>query len=494
MQHAYGQYGTRQLTINKLLIQVTGTYNNQWARPFEAQINGDLINVVSEQVASARSVSAALFSSGQAATMIQPSAVPERPIIIPNGWGTERLRFMLQLRREDQMGTIQFINVSGFTDYADLSMNGHIDPRTRFFINSINLTSPTTVRTPFGSTEQQRIVRTDQLVVNRDFQPILSASGAKNVFSIAPDNVFTHLQAEDYASASDNNDLLDTRHHITGVPRLMQRQHNSAPQYCASIMDTWRNCSRASEYSMSNTQLMDECSQMLKADLAQTNPFIDFLMKRMRNEHGYMTTFDGSFSYDDLMALDQNVQYVKQMVPMMGGMHQLGQTASWESADGLTMAASTLAQSVPSYMSALGFNVFHFTASNNTIGSQIVVVPTSAAGFNSQADQTRELEALCFKIKAEVLTNITYGNQVSFNLDMRVDVFGETWIELAMNGQAPVCYVMPTFADALAVPTVTIDEQRLANISYDIKSVFENVWEKSIATGGAPNLTGNIRI
>jgi hypothetical protein len=477
MQHPQGQYGTKSMTAKKLLIQVTGTYGRQYARPFQAQVNAGIINEVSEQMINTKgSITGALFSFGAGAQMIQPSATPERDIVIPNGWDTRRLRFILVLERIDHMDMVQIINVSGFTDHADLSMSNYIDPNTRFYINSVNVSVPQRTRTPYGMLESMRTKSSNQLVVNRDFQGALTP-GQVTGYSIAPDCVFANMQASDYTKGLHGDSMLDTRAMLTGTPKLMQRQHNSAPQYCASIMDTWHSVNNASEYSHANDKVMDECVHMLQAPLAQSDAFLAFLMKRKEQEFGYMSGFDGSFTYSDLIALDPNVDYVKSLAPDMGNLAYAGQGADWGSSDGLTLAAAALAQAVPSYMAQFGLGVFGFKASNDTINGGIVVIPFAVRGHAAQNDQSKEVEALIYRLSTEVLMGVTHGNNVSFSLTMNVDLYGETWIELAMNGGSPYLYIAPTFADALAVPTVTVDQSRLNSICHDLGAVFNNVWD-----------------
>jgi hypothetical protein len=501
MQHVFGQYGTASMRIKVLQIQATGTYGQQYSRPFQSQFTGaagstnlSILDSVAERVVASRGgITGAMFSTGPGVNLITPSATPERDIGIANGWGTKRLRFVLQIDRNDHMGTAQYISVSGFTDHADLSLSNRIDPRTRFYINSVSVANPVRIKNPYGVTESIRPVSSNQLVVNRDSQGAL-VPGVATAYSIAPDSVFSTLQAAEYSKGLHGDSMLDTRPFLTGSPRLMQRQHNSAPQYCASILETWNSVNNASEFSHSSDRIMEECIQTLEAPMAQDDPFISFLMRRNQQEYGYSSNFDGSFKYDDLLALDANVENVKHLVPDIGGLHYAGQSCNWSSSDGITLAASALAQAVPSYMAQVGIDVFRFNATNNQVGGQILVLPVAVSGFGASMDQRAEVEALCFRLKNEVLSSVTYGNQVSFTLEMHVDLYGETWIELSMNGESPGLYVSPTFADSLVVPTVTINNQRINGICHDLGAIFNKVWDQKVSNSADVNLTKGIRI
>lgn len=107
-------YGYSSVQVVKLIMQETGTYGQQWRRSFESNLTGQIQNNILENCQMANRISPGLLT-GIANQFIKPSATPERPIAIINGWDTRRFRFFMEVRSVSHMGTELIQYVTGYT-------------------------------------------------------------------------------------------------------------------------------------------------------------------------------------------------------------------------------------------------------------------------------------------------------------------------------------------------------------------------------------------
>ena len=97
-------------------------------------------------------------------------------------------------------------------------------------------------------------------------------------------------------------------------------------------------------------------------------------------------------------------------------------------------------------------------------------------------------------VRTKLMTGLTYGNQIPYRLDAKVDTLGETWIEISINGEPPAMYVAPTFSDALATPVVTINSQVLEGITWGANQIADTIWENDSQGMRSNSLSGDIYI
>jgi hypothetical protein len=477
------------MAVGKLVIQRTGTYNQQFLRPFQANTTGEVINSIVQDSQRKNALMPADFAVNGASAFITQSATPESPIAIANGWETPRLRYMLELVHESQMGQITRIFVSGSTEYSDLSHMGSIDPRMRFFINSITKTSSVVVGTANGAMESTRVTDTSQVLVNRDYEGIDSRF---KPISLQPENIFMNWENADLKAQDPSSMMLDTRQTLNGQPILNKRSNSVAPQYCSAILNTFLQVSQNED--MTHDQHLVQCEGIVRSKPAAEDAFISYLMDR-RRQYGqsYINMFDNTFTLEDLIALDPNTPNVMGVSQFVDGTHQTGLTAGWGGSDILTQTASMLAQSVPSYMAQQFINFTEFSCTNMyTVNSELVMTISDAKSMNTGLSPAA-IMAFQHRVVNELLAGLTYNNQIAFNLVMRVDMFGETWIELSMNGEPAVVYCAPTFADALTTPVITLNPQVLEGITYSVNQIADTIWEHNPHRRSL-SLTGDVHI
>ncbi len=107
-------YSTKQMNVLKLMIQRTGTFGEQYRRPYNSSLDAGTANKILDAVNGKNIIKASTLANTSMG-FIAPQANPEHAVHIPNGWGTPRLRFLLVIQHIDHMGVINNEYISGYT-------------------------------------------------------------------------------------------------------------------------------------------------------------------------------------------------------------------------------------------------------------------------------------------------------------------------------------------------------------------------------------------
>ena len=151
-----------QINVVELLLNETGTYNQQFLRPYESSMDGrdtaKVVDRISEAVRVGASVNNNTFI-GIGTAIVAPSASIVTPIGILNGWDRDRLRFKLTIDVTMNTGSrIRYI-YTGFTSDANILPGifhdqSKIDPNMLFKVNTVTRTRVVSEVTPYGNRDR----------------------------------------------------------------------------------------------------------------------------------------------------------------------------------------------------------------------------------------------------------------------------------------------------------------------------------------------------
>lgn len=462
-------YGIKSMRIARLVIQETGTYNQQFRRPYEITLNGENKNIILETIDRTKAITPTTMA-GVANLMITSRASPESNILIPNGWSTRRLRFFMEIVTEDRTGTMNTNEyVVGYTDHPGLSMGNHVDPNMVFYINGVNITRTQHRHTPLGNQTHHNLVDASHVLVNNQYEGIYSN---KQVFSLRPEDVYDQMDNQTLAQGLDDGFAVDGRTKLTSSATKSNRGNAIAPTYIAGLLNSYLQVSRDQGQADQQSIVRDARTAVESAPVSN-DPFMSFIRSK------YAMTGGDHFTYADLISLDPGVVNVTVVAPMndmaRGMLHQVGQTADWGGATLITQAAASIAQSLPGYMLQFGINKVRLHSTNMDIGCTVTTIPSDVRSFNSGEDLSRKLQALIFRLENELIRGITFNNSMGYMLEVTCDLLGETWINLSLNGEPPTCYVTPSFCDALMAPVVTNNYMVLDGLATGFDSLMQDV-------------------
>lgn len=476
-------YATKNKRIAKLIIQQTGTYNQQYLRPYEVSMNGtsqkEIINIASRAAQITPTILANVANQ-----FISPSATPEGLVGIVNGWETQRLRYLLHIETEDNMGGITNCYYVGYTDHPGISYGGAIDKRDMIFhINAVHKSTTITHRHATGTMVENKLVDASQIIVDPGYD---SYSTQNKLYGLRPEDVFVSIENQELRAGLDNsNDFYDARDSFNSAPKKSKMSNNVVGRYVSGIIDSWKQTRGQAEMYRSEESLRQDAVALVESDPIAKDVFMSFL----QSTNGVATN-SSVFRYMDLYNFDPNVDNVTYIVPTTSsghsdGMHRAGQTSHWNGTDYATQFAAMLAQQIPYYMLQHGFMTARISSTNHTYGGEIVTLVEHYASLNQGYDQASAVQAFTFKLNTELLNGLSHQGQTAFNLVLNCDLLGETWISVSINGAENIDYVVPSFADSLTAPIMTHDFNRVANIASDFDNIMHEMSDVGSYTANA---------
>lgn len=473
-------YGTKKITVCRLVIQETGTYNRQYKRAFNSALDGQAVRTLLNTVEQTKTITATTIAN-IGMPLVMPSAEPEGLVEIANGWSQQRFKFFLELEIEDQMGSVKREYVIGYTDYMGTSHSGALDNNMQFFVNAVNIVRVNTRVTPIGTQTYSAIVDNSQVICNNDYNNV---HAQEQLYVMRPDDIFTRIESGDLAEYGGMGTFTDTRLFATRKPMKNNRVNTSPTKFVASLLDSFRSASNADQSFNQSTVYQSAKDSIASNPIAQ-DPFISFIQNECE--------FGNSFTLSLLRSLDPNVDrvtVVSRLSPQdRMGLHYAGNSCDWGGSDMETVIATTLLQSVPSYMLESYINDVTFKASNDGFGGKMMVVVSDVNSFMQNTSLERYIQGFVFRIETELMKALSYNNQMLLDVTFKADLLDEVQIQVGINGNQKKHYVAPAFADSLLTPNTTRNVAAVSTMSNHFDSLFSQIADM---TGNNSNSFGNI--
>lgn len=473
------------LQVNKLILRETGTYNPMYSRPYEMQLNTHSINSVVDRVlenggGQAGNTIFGTSFAGIACEIVRPAANPAANLNIPNGWGERRVRFLLEVSCKYRVGSEVIYYFQGYTDFPGVTATS-VSPDMVFIINSYVEVSRTPVVTPMGVSYRDIVIGSGQFLYDPGFQ---SSLGPANSFVMRPQDVFHGMQSnflDQGLSAIDNSKVTDTRTHLKSEPMRSSRINNVPCDYLARVINGYAVSTTLADFGGGAGDIIQQAASQVAEAPVLDNPFI----RSICNVRHVRST--NCFRYTDLVSIDPNTvndqitHIVVDSKDTIRTSHIAGQTAFWNGTGMETVASTILAQAVPAIMMDLMLTKVHFRATNHELAGQIVVGIIDAQSFVA-GDLTRNYELFKQRLVMEILRDLTFNNQISFIVEMKCTMYGESVISLGFNGAAMETFVCPTFCDQLFPQVIAPTQQIFNAVVSDFDQLVNNVTE---AIGGS---------
>lgn len=476
-QSAFSRHN--KISILKLDIRETGSYNTAFSRPYETNFNGSEFHNLLDRISAsntAKTNSSKSFSpellSGLSYSLIKPSANPRGELIIPNGWDERRMLFVLQVSAKNTQGTDSIYYFQGYTTHSGISLQGSIDPNMYFFINSyikVRRNNMGMGRYSDSIVESAQIINGEIFIENR----------VQNYLQ-RPCDVFMGMQSNFIASASNYTDkkrapeVNDTRITVTTESVKSNRSNNVSSKYMSKILAGYNEGVITAEFGQGTDDILSRSRDVVAEHSINENPFL----RALSIKTGVPNI--SRFTFDDLMNIDPGVDAVTNVLTVSpvvrSQMHQAGQTSFWNGSDISTLTATVLSNSVPSLMMELFLTEVSLTSTNHDITGRMNTVISVVNSFTN-ADLSDNVRIFVDRLEREVLNDITFDNQESYSLSMHVDLMGDTFISIQIADEPMTDYVVPSFCDGLLTPVVTPNKNDYMNLVGDLEMLTNQVTE-----------------
>lgn len=459
-----------QMQIRRLLFLETGTYNDMMLRPYQTSLHQKDILQLQEATRGGQNLSASNLA-GLAGQIVRPATNPTGTAQIANGWRQGRFAFMLEVFIPDNFGGARVQYLTGYTDHAEISHGGHLDPNMQLFFNNSIQCRQVMYQSPGGNVLQQRVNDASHVLVG-SYAPSIG-SVQNTTHTMRPADVFDAVGASTLAQFGDVVDVRTT--FAQGTLKKSLRENASAPTYLSRLLTTHRDVmAGANEDVDTLPNLMGEAAGSVKEPTVLGDAFLNYLQVETSLVTG------GSVTYGALCRVQPNLDQIADVVLARGphlvqGPHQAGQSEHWQGTTHETIMSTILSHAVPALMMELMVTKVAFRATNRTLNGQVEVMFAEVKSFAENLDMSPYLQAFDNRLRSQVLADLSHGGMIDYDISCRFDVLGETRIEIAVAGNPPVYYVVPSFADALFVPVLTNQYQNLQVLAGDISTLTDNI-------------------
>lgn len=469
------------MKVNSLVFTETGSYNQQVLRPYETQCSEQALRSLRE-VTDGNNFAASTLA-GLAGNIIRPVAQAVGNANIENGWDTRRLRFFLEISHDQgpSLGGFQTNNqiiqiLTGYTDYVGATVNQNIDPNMRLFFNNSMMFRSMTVPGPMGNRTNTNMFESSHVLreVPGDSISGLNKFGGFGHYTQRPQDIFHNMESQLLGA---EGTVFDLRTGIGNSLTKSRRSNGSAPLYLSNTMKAYSYAQGAAGTADDVENIAQSARGCVKESTVATDHFLGNVGRYSEfNENG-------SITYGELCAMDASTDFNTKVI--LSGpverLHTPGDTAYWNTAETETIVATILSHAIPAIMMDCMLSYVAFEATNNTIGCQIAVYPeeNGMRCFNSKIDNNRNNQIFIQRMIAEVLSDISHNNQMSFNISVRMDIYGESHIHVSLNGGQTNVYVMPSFCDGLISPVLSNSSDQLTHIANDVEIIMNDISDYS---------------
>lgn len=469
------------IRISRLMMGEAPGYDRQFRRPYQTTINGTVLNSVQERVHAAHGdaskMGAGLFA-GIAMDMVSPQASVEldaqnRPLVIdiPHGWDTKRFYFLLEVQIYNELGGYVTEILQGYTDHYDhLSLSNKLNPNAQFFVNSITQLGSLLEHTPYGAINSVRVQEANHVVVNHSWNGLESLGNSGTFTSMRPGDIYSKINSQVKLGEAS---YFDARTTGTSQPKASRRLNGVPTSYAGSLFKGYMQAVAADMYDGTGPDIYSSAMGKTLEPTLSRDAFLSAI-SNMNN-----TPVSDMFTYGDLLRIDPTTDS-RLVVFVSGGVSSgfggaasygmQGQGEHWGGQNAETHAAAIIANCIPGLLISAGLSQVDFLATNHAIdGPQITF--SDANGFGEGQDLMRPLDVFRSRVQQEVIDQLSYHNQILYNIRVRADIYSNTMIEIQFESKPSVMFNSPTFADALIAPVLTADRGRLDEVAHDFNEL-----------------------
>jgi len=123
-----------------------------------------------------------------------------------------------------------------------------------------------------------------------------------------------------------------------------------------------------------------------------------------------------------------------------------------------------------------GLTMMSFLTTNEQVGSMLNTFISELPSLNG-ADLTQQARVFVSRFESEVMSDVTFNNQVGCTVMVNADLIREVRISIKYAGDPELLFVVPTFADSLLTPLVTNNSRNSAGLVMSLSNLIETAQE-----------------
>ena len=448
-----------KLDITKLLVFENKTsYNPVPLRTFSVNATQQNLNSLNNLISSQYSrtnrtnISPVLLAN-KLPSMVTLNHAPCGIADIPNGWDTHRYRFVLEVTSTNAKQNVTYY-IQGYSNFADTSMTGLIDPNTWFIINTI-----TTVYRNYSvhtGKYESRYGGTVSVIPDQNPSSVSTPTrfGLVRPYEVISHNRLArenlHTQVVSYVGDIDKNINTSNLSHISPISHFTDTINHVV---------TAMNNSKVSDMAV---DIMSTASKLSQPDMILNNPFI----RKLSNTSGQSVPY--YFTLGDLTTMGANLREIITLITN-AGYHT--DSAVIVNPTLNAMKASVISNALPPLILDNLITGVKFSA-NNTLGQPAVyltelnsyILPENVSAMATNLDNA---------IKDILLPQVSDANTISFSITVDCSLAKDVVVDISTFGEPFERYVLPLFANNVWCPVIS-DEGNKDLLIQDYSTTIES--------------------
>lgn len=468
----------------------TGTHEDVGLRPYQTRVTNNDIGILQETTQGGAIINAGTMA-GLSGTVLTQAAQPEGIVQIVNGWGEQRLRFIMEIETQTTGQTRNRQIITGYTNYPGVNRGNlgvTIDPGMELIVNNnITLRDQRYTDVATGMVSIRSVMSDNSQIlqgghaVNNTGQLV----NANNTFGLRPMDVFGNQAATAMAGNYGGGRVHDTRLTFNQGIRKSTRDNAIASRYLARSLHSM-NLAKTNE-SLDDAPLNAVYQEAYQ--YSSENPLLQDQVFSVFNNRCAQFLSGGIITYGELCAVFTGLDNIVDVMFQTTAKQQSelavrGQQQNWMGNDIGTVFATRIMSAVPGLMIENMMSSVGFTVTNETINGQFVVefIPGSVNSFTQGLDMNQFMARFQADLVVHVLATLTNNSEINISFTSHFDVFGESRLWLSVLGEPQVPYTTASFSDALYTPMITTNLGVVGQIGHDI-----DIMVNSINLPGVPN-------
>jgi len=391
---------------------------------------------------------------------------------IANGWGIQRLRYVMITETPMGSGMLESY-IQGYTEYHDPSISGAIDPRMKFYINSVTNVMRVidhTTNAPIVMPQSTFNVIADHLG-NAEYQDVTEPHMGLQL--IRPSDIINGIQNMDMYGGQTDTLLNNNAGNYAGNTAVSDRANSDPLKHFTTTVNSYIKSMNTTTLSHNPSDVVRNASNFTGNTNILTTPIIAALY----NITGLPTPTE--FTLDTLSKVTPDIgarTYMPEQnytTPYTDAsiLNTNDTEEMWKNTIESTMAVN-IVQSVSGMLIDNLLSGIDFSVTN--MGGQPLTTVTNAFSFIDGIDLIPYVNKVETRINHILFPEISKNGGYLLNIFVHSDLLGDSSVSISVNNAPPTVFRFPTFADSLYSPVIS-DADNKGMMTNDFNNVFDRV-------------------
>lgn len=449
-----------RVEILNMVIRELSPQQHQMYRPYTTQTTSEVIDFVNKRDPSLPFTAQALAPIAN--QFLAPSAIPQDQVRIANNWDTKRFAFNMRVKVTTALTETVEV-VAGYTNYLGIDeYSKSKDGRMRLTINSI------TILTVINNS--LRVASSNNLMNNAHSYDSSStnALAPNSIYHISPGSVLNELAYRELQ----NDSFTYMGRQITSAKMAPMSQSTQTGFLADLIIPMQRGVFSPDMKVGGDTRygFLASAANAVTAPQLYDSQFMRALTRAF-NQITPEFTLDELRSFDPLVDSKMHIYYI----PANQREDYSRTTEHHQGADPTTLFAINVNNGIAPILMDNLITAIEIHATNMNLGGQSTIMLAKPRTY-VEYDLSRYLDNVRHRLQTEILNGLTMNNQIPYELIAKVDVMGDTLVQVKFGDQTYFTpFTFPTFASSLTSPLLTPNHMTVDNNVQNIGTLFDSL-------------------